>query len=1166
LSVNWRPLALLTANIDITRLHLQALKIVIPPSEKANQPQPLNLPDINFPWRILLKKVLIDDVSIIQNEQRIDLQQIKFSATTLLSQINIDELNIVANDFSLNITGELQPIQDYSHQLTLRWQLALASKALLKGKGRLVGNIHKSRLNQQISGPLKLTLNAEINDFFEHLSWQVNIDVTEFNTAKLNPGWPALSGKLMLNGSGDLGSANIAANGQGQSPELGLFDADVSLQWLNDNSIHIENLMLHSPVNDSRIQAYGQWLPDNMGGNLALTLDWQNLSWPLTGDARFNSPLGSGRMTGNTQQYQLALTADLLIPQAPASTVYVSAKGNLDGLDVSSLRITTLEGEVTAKGKLTWSPQLAWQAQLSGRDINPAKFWPEWPGQLKTTLSSNGRIENGQLIASTDISDLTGTLRGYPVSLRTGFDWRNNGLEISHFDFRSGTSEINAQGRIGDSLNLNIAIDANDLGDFYPKAKGQLNAKALLTGPKMSPTITTSFMAKALHLPDYDIASLDGTVVVDLLNWQQVDIMLTAQALKFKEHTLQSLVINADSQQLEIKLISEAINAQIKLIGEPMNEGWLGKVEQVEIKSQRFANWHLKQPATFFVSQKSLLSDNLCLLSNQQASLCVSLNHNNKQWQSRLVSRKIPLQLLDPLLPPDLTLEGVANTTAELTFQMPNQLMGQAQIDLPAGTVSYPLLIGERDHWQYQHAKASIILNKQGLQADAQIAINNGDQFKAQLTLPGAKLLALEPQNQALQAHVSLAVHDLGLFETIMTDIYDLRGEANLNINASGSLAQPRFTGQAHLLNASLRIPRLGLYIDQIKFNSQSKGLETLRFNLEAHSGNGNLVVKGQTRLDRGAGWPTQISIKGSDFEISRIPEARILLTPDLQVKLINRHIDIEGNVHIPYAKLQPKDITTAVRVSADTVIVDGEQKTPEKWNITSKIRLTLGDRVNFYGFGFEGRLGGNLLLQDEPGQLTAATGEITIPEGRYRAYGQRLNVEYGRLLYTGGPLSNPGLDLRAVRKVNNITAGLKVGGSLNQPRIDLFSIPAMGQTDTLAYLLLGRPIENASDEDGAMMAKAVLALGLSGGDRLARTLGNRFGLDEMRVESSDRGDQASLVMGRYMSPKLYISYGVGLIETINTFNVRYQISDRLQLKGESGEHQGADFLYTIER
>ena len=98
------------------------------------------------------------------------------------------------------------------------------------------------------------------------------------------------------------------------------------------------------------------------------------------------------------------------------------------------------------------------------------------------------------------------------------------------------------------------------------------------------------------------------------------------------------------------------------------------------------------------------------------------------------------------------------------------------------------------------------------------------------------------------------------------------------------------------------------------------------------------------------------------------------------------------------------------------------------------------------------------------------------------------------------------------------------------------------------------------------MMAEAALALGLAGGDSLARLVGDSFGLDEVRVESGNSGDQASLVVGRYLSPKLYVSYGVGLIDSINTLNLRYKLTERWQLEAESGEYQGADLLYSIER
>ena len=72
--------------------------------------------------------------------------------------------------------------------------------------------------------------------------------------------------------------------------------------------------------------------------------------------------------------------------------------------------------------------------------------------------------------------------------------------------------------------------------------------------------------------------------------------------------------------------------------------------------------------------------------------------------------------------------------------------------------------------------------------------------------------------------------------------------------------------------------------------------------------------------------------------------------------------------------------------------------------------------------------------------------------------------------------------------------------------------------------------------------------------------------MDEIRVESNDNGDQASLVVGRYLSPQLYVSCGVGLIGSFNMLNLRYMISEQWQLKTESGEKRCPDLMYTFER
>ena len=215
----------------------------------------------------------------------------------------------------------------------------------------------------------------------------------------------------------------------------------------------------------------------------------------------------------------------------------------------------------------------------------------------------------------------------------------------------------------------------------------------------------------------------------------------------------------------------------------------------------------------------------------------------------------------------------------------------------------------------------------------------------------------------------------------------------------------------------------MGLSVSNITFKGQTDDEQKINFELTGNSGDGQLELKEKTLLNKEMGWPTSLTNKSDSFEISQMPEAKATASPDLQITVKHHNIDING-------KVQPRNFTTAAHVSGDAVIIGDEKPVDEKWSIHSKIRLTLGDRVSFYGFGFEGRFTGNVLFENEPGQLIKATGEITTPEGRYRTYGQRLDVEHGRLINTGSPISSPRLDIRAIRNTGDVVAGIKDRGS----------------------------------------------------------------------------------------------------------------------------------------
>jgi translocation and assembly module TamB len=174
-------------------------------------------------------------------------------------------------------------------------------------------------------------------------------------------------------------------------------------------------------------------------------------------------------------------------------------------------------------------------------------------------------------------------------------------------------------------------------------------------------------------------------------------------------------------------------------------------------------------------------------------------------------------------------------------------------------------------------------------------------------------------------------------------------------------------------------------------------------------------------------------------------------------------------------------------------------------------------------------------------------------------------------VLFPGGRISEPGLDVHAIRgDLQGVRVGVNVRGSLKQPVVNLFSQPAMSQQQQLSYLVLGHPPGESSGVEGTLLAQAALALGLKGGNFLAENIGAKLGVDEIGIESKPTqagGEQAALVIGEYLSPKLYVSYAVGLLEPISTVRLEYFISDHWHLVTESsGAESGGDLIYTIER
>lgn len=1172
LELEWRPLELISGRAHVQRLHVDNLTITLPPSKTdEKQTTPLTLPDIRLPLVLVMDDTQLNAVRVLRaGDSLLALNQTRLKARAGPLQLRLDELAIQTDTYQVTLDGQLSPYDDYRHYLNLNWRYKLTNAPSIQGSGVLQGDINNTRLNQTLTGLLDAELQLKLNNPLNELRWQADTNIRGFDTRRVNPEWPELTASLNMQVEGNISSANANGTYKSDYTLTGALNGDFRIQFREDKTLLVEHLTAQTSKG-SRAVANGEWVPGGNYGETHLAIKWENLGWPLNDAPKFTSKRGALQLSGNPDNYKLSLAGDLTGNTLPPGFWRSTGHGDLSQLNLQRIQIDTLDGSSLGQGQVAWQPQLQWTAKLHGENFNPATLLPQWPGKLAFDIRSEGKQTEEGLVTHTDLKHLSGKLREQPVELHTQVDTKSNNIVIENLKLRSGRAKFSAKGSIGDTFNLSWKLQAPELDELIPDAHGILNAHGRFLGPQQTPQITLDLNGQQLVYRDYKLENIQSTANVDLGGDKAVRVNLKTTNLQIGNRRFNQIQTTLGGSAVEHRLKIDATTARtslkLNINGQLKNQHWQGRLTQADVTAKQLGTWRLEQTASVqLMALTSLQTDPLCW-SNKPSRFCLQMNYKNGEWNAQTKGRMLNLAWLDFLVPEGMEITGNADLDASGHWQASASPEINADITLGSGSISYPLIEGERDRWDYQSGSLNARLDASGVSSQLQLSMLKEDQLNAQLNLPGFDLLQPDIEQQPIQGKVRVSFGNLDLIEILLPEVQQPQGNLNIAFDIQGTFRQPLLKGQAELNNGNLLIPRLGLTLKNISINARSESADILSFNIGAESGDGKVQIKGTTKLNADEGWPTTAKITGENFQVSVIPEARVQVSPDLNISIQRREIHINGVVNVPYARIQPKDVTSAVTVSSDTVIVGQKQTVEEKWLIYTEVRMILGKRVSYYGHGFEGRVEGNVVLRDEPGQLTTASGELTIPDGRYEAYGQQLSVNQGRILFTGGPVTNPGLDIRAVRTVVDVVAGIRVQGTLQSPQLELFSIPPMGQSDTLAYLLLGRPISGeTSQQDGALLAQAALALSLKGGDTLARSIGDRFGLEEMRIQAGGAGDEASLVIGRYLSPRIYVSYGVGLIQAVNTATISYEISRRWQFRAEAGEHQGGDFIYTIEK
>lgn len=979
------------------------------------------------------------------------------------------------------------------------------------------------------------------------------------------PAWP-LSGDLRV--SGDLEATRVTGElGVTDTPIEGV-NASVDAEVRPDGA-RVDRLAVQLAASEAQATASGDlsWAGAEPSADLALR--WRDLAWPLDGAAGV-SPRGELDIEGTPSAYEVR--GDVVGgPTAyPEGEWRLLATGNTGGL--SNLLVTGdwVGAQWRLQGALAWAQALAGQLELDVDDLDPGALGAPLAGAMAGTLEADWELASDGPVADVRLQRLEGQLAGHELTGRGGARIRGETIALDEIEVRAGDSVLVANGGVSPEADLAFRLALPDLSRFVADAGGSLQAKGGATGAWPDIALDLDLAGDGLVWADTAVERLRVEATLPVARDAPADVDASIAGVEQGRETLlerASLTLNGSRLQHNLELAVERDEQAVYIDAEggmdDADRNWSGAIRRFELRPALGPTWVLDESASLRAGLDEAVVERLCLtpLDQQAGRACINGRWaaDDGDWAADAQVAALPFAPWARLLVPDLEVSGALDLDAQARGTGGDLAELALDADIGAGAA----FVAESDErqevlaWENGEVQARGDGNELTLDADLPLAPDGVIALRLRTGLRG------EPR--PISGNLRVQTDRIRLVSLLVPEIGRIEGRADLDLDLAGTVTEPALDGKARLDDGVVTLPRLGLQLTETTLDF---GAEEGRVNIEAgaRSGDGQLAITADAERQEGT-WRVDGTLRGEDFRVMDTTEVRADVTPNIDWSVADREIRVNGDILVPWARLEPRDLSGAVQPSGDVERVDAGREQPDAddeagWQVYTNVDAELGDDVRFDGFGLVGNIEGALNLRDRPGRPTTARGEIQVVDGTYSAYQQKLQVERGRLIYNGGSVTDPGLDIRAIRRPRNVIVGVNVRGTLREPDVTLFSEPSMQQSQILSYLVLGIPL----NETGSGDRSALASVAKGAGGWVAKQVGGRIGIDDVEIREGENQDDAELVLGTYLHPRLYVSYGVGLFETFSRVRLEYSLSERWSVEGESGPASSADLLYRLER
>jgi translocation and assembly module TamB len=1189
--LRWQPRALVRRVVHIERLDVRGVDVVrLPAGEPAAPSEPFRLPEsVELPVDVQIAGASVETLRFrfSPSAEPLSIERVSVAGSFDANALELRELAVRGPAFDVQGAARVVPRGAYATSGQLDWAVRLGAYPEARGSTRVSGDLELLEIEQRVEPPYDARVDLRVHDALAALRLDGEVALTVQPAALGAEQVPAESVGATLELRGTPRALEVAGRVELTGGEAGGAAADFALQYAGGDAVEIRSLAVQDARSSAALQASGRVAVGGEQPVLELDATWAQLQWPLRGKPQVASESGSLRLNGTPHDYAIALDGSLALADGTNGQVRVSGAGNAEALALDRVDIEALRGRIAGRMNVRWAPSLSGAVELTGTALDPGVVLPDWPGQVDARVHAQAALEGERLTVELHALEADGRLRDRPLELRARGGYAASALRIDALALRSGATDVTARGTAGNELALEWQVESPALEEVWPELQGALSARGALRGPRERPHVSVEARGQALRFMGSAAEDLELAADVDVAGEAPSSLALNVSDASVADVAIAELRFtgegNAARHALAVSATTSAGDARFELSGAvdaPWQPkfAWTFALDEATLAHPVLAPWALRAPALGSLTRTDASLARSCWQSGT-AELCLEGTRGAAGTRAAFALSPLPFDYFAALLATPARLEG--DVSAEGTFEQspdgtpqfevllrtsPGRLVSADARDADEGGEAverYALAFGPADGrlgMQEDRIEATLRLPfaEQGeLAASARIGTGAGAPFG----------------ERALEGELKLDIAALDFVSELLPQAQNTQGVVTGDLRVGGTVGTPQLAGSLMLAGGKATFPGTNVELEGVELALAGDGANGLTVDGQAQSGGGTLRAEGRVTFVE-AGPAGRIAIDGDAFEVVDTVDAQIAVSPDLDVTLTRDSMAVTGSVLVPRARLTPKDTgESAVAVSGDEVIVEpgDESAARNRRPFSANVRLVLGDDVRIDGYGLTGRLGGAIEITETPGEPTAATGELRVEEGGvYEAYGQQLAIETGRVVFAGGPVADPGVDIEAVRRpVEGIVVGARVRGLLAAPELSLFSEPPMAQQEQLSYLVLGRPLDDASQSESSAMSRAALALGVKGGNFVSERINENLGLDAFGIESGsdETAAEAAFVIGKYLTPSLYVSYGIGIFESVNTLKLRYAFAPRWRLETETSSNaSGGDLIYNIER